>query len=65
MTTGSESPDPDSVRVLEVLTAARRGLRDPDLELAAVLAESAAPASETRAQEILRALADDAGTHRR
>ena len=62
MTTGSESPDPDTAKVLEILRAATRGPHDPDVDLAEMLSELARSGSQLDAHEILKRLASDAGS---
>lgn len=62
MTTAPGSSDPDTDRILEVLRAARRGLHDPDVELAEMLSELATPGSQLDTDEILKRLASDASS---
>ena len=55
----TESPDPDTAMVLEVLRAARRGPTDPDVALAEMLSELGSQLDDT---EILKRLASDASS---
>ena len=62
MTKAIESPDPDVEKVLEVLRAATRGPRDPDIGLARMLSELVSPGNDLDAQALLKRLVGDVGS---
>ena len=61
MATAKVSPDPDKEKVLEILRAAKRGPKDPDVDLAKMLSEFERSQGAIDAQDILKRLVRDVG----
>ena len=62
MATAKVPPDPDVEKVLEILSAAICGPKDPDVDLAEMLSEFERSDGSIDAQEILKRLIRDVGT---